>query len=239
MSLKDKRIVILGGSSGIGFSTAKAAAEEGALVVIGSSRKDKIEQALSRLPPGCMGETVDLTDEPQVERLFHRIGAFDHLAFTAGESLKLGELSETNLKEARQFFELRYWGALAAVKYGVSLIRQGGSITLSSGIAGHRPRKGWTLAASVCGAAEGLARALAVELAPIRVNIVCPGLVKTELWDGMPEAERVTMYQRAGQLLPVGRAGEAADLAQSYLYSMRCGFSTGQVIIADGGAVVG
>jgi NAD(P)-dependent dehydrogenase (short-subunit alcohol dehydrogenase family) len=87
-------------------------------------------------------------------------------------------------------------------------------------MAGHRPRKGWTIAASVCGAMESLSRALAVELAPLRINLVCPGLVKTELWDSMPEADRQAMYERAGRSLPVGRAGEAGDLAQAHLYLM-------------------
>ena len=100
------------------------------------------------------------------------------LAFTAGETLQLGRLSETDIAAARAFFGLRYWGAYMAAKYGSSGIRPGGSIVFTSGLAGTRPHAGWSLGASICSAMEGLTRALAVELAPIRVNIVSPGVVE-------------------------------------------------------------
>jgi NAD(P)-dependent dehydrogenase (short-subunit alcohol dehydrogenase family) len=125
-----------------------------------------------------------------------------------------------------------------AAKYGSPHIRPGGSITMTSGVAGLRPRKGWTVAASICGAIEALTRALAVELAPIRVNAVCPGLVRTELWSDMTESDREAMYSVAGQRLPVGRVGEADDLAEAYVYLMREGFGAGQAIVVDGGAVL-
>src|SRR6202040_4286346 len=107
------------------------------------------------------GETLDLTDERAIESFFRRLGSFDHLVFTAGDTLRLGELATTDLREARGAFELRYWAALAAVKYGSPQIRNGGSIVLTTGIAGQRPRKGWVIAASVCGTIEALTRALA------------------------------------------------------------------------------
>ena len=239
MRLNHKRVVILGGTSGIGFATAEAAARDGAEVVVASSRKARLDRALAALPKGASGHVLDLAHEESIRSLFETVGLLDHLVFTAGESLALGELAATSLEDARRFFEVRYWGAVAAVKYAAPQIRRGGSVVLSSGMAGHRPRKGWTIAASVCGAMESLTRALAVELAPLRVNLVCPGLVKTELWDSMPEADRQTMYERAGRSLPVGRAGEAGDLAQAYLYLMCCGFSTGQVVVVDGGAAIG
>jgi NAD(P)-dependent dehydrogenase (short-subunit alcohol dehydrogenase family) len=125
-----------------------------------------------------------------------------------------------------------------AAKYGGPHIRPGGSITLTNGASGLRPKKGWTIAASICGATEALTRALAVELAPIRVNTVCPGLVKTELWSNMAESDRAAMYRDTGQKLLVDRVGEADDLAAAYLYLMQEGYSTGQVIVVDGGAVL-
>lgn len=238
MSLSGKRVVILGGTSGIGLATAKAAEREGAAVVIASSRKERLDRALAVLRSGAEGEVVDVADEAQVRALFERIGAFDHLVFTAGESLQLEPLAAMQVERARGFVNVRFWGAFMAAKYGSPHIRPGGSITLTNGIAGLRPRKGWTVAASICGAMEALTRALAVELAPIRVNAVCPGTVRTELWSGMTESARETMYRDAAQRLPVGRVGEADDLAETYLYLMREGFSTGQVLVVDGGAVL-
>jgi NAD(P)-dependent dehydrogenase (short-subunit alcohol dehydrogenase family) len=237
MSLSGKRVVILGGTSGIGLATAKAAEREGAAVVIASSRRERLDRALALLR-SAEGEVVDVADETQVRALFERIGAFDHLVFTAGESLQLEPLGAMQVERARGFVNVRFWGAFMAAKYGSPHIRPGGSITLTNGIAGLRPRKGWTVAASICGAMEALTRALAVELAPIRVNAVCPGTVRTELWSGMAESARETMYRDAALRLPVGRVGEADDLAETYLYLMREGFSTGQVLVVDGGAVL-
>ena len=235
MSLNGRRIVILGGTSGIGLATAKAAQREGAFVVVASSRQQRVDRALASLESGAEGHVVDLSDEAQVREFFEHIGAFDHLVYTAGETLQLETLDAVQLDHARGFVNIRFWGAFMAVKYGSPHIRAGGSITLTSGVAGLRPHKGWTVAASICGAMEALTRALAVELAPIRVNAVCPGVVRTELWNDMTESNRDALYRNVAQSLPVGRVGEPEDLAHAYVYLMREGYSTGHVIVVDGG----
>ncbi len=189
MELNGKRVVVLGGTSGIGLGVAEAASRAGAQVVVASSQKTKVQAALAQIP-GAEGHAVDLTDEAAVRGFFAQVGAFDHLVFTAGEALQLGKLADLALDQGRQFFALRYWGALTAAKYGAPLIRAGGSIVFTSGIAGARPQPGWALGASICAAMGGLTRALAVELAPLRVNLVSPGFVKTPLWAGIQEAER-------------------------------------------------
>jgi NAD(P)-dependent dehydrogenase (short-subunit alcohol dehydrogenase family) len=237
-SLQGKRVIILGGTSGLGFATAEAAAQEGATVIVASSSRAKVDSAIARLPDGSEGQVLDLSTEDGVRAFFDRIGEFDHLVFTAGEPLQLGKLEETSLEQAKWFFNIRFWGAFIAAKFGSRKIRSGGSITLTNGIVGLRPVKGWTVAASITGAIEALTRALAIELAPIRVNLVCAGWVKTELWDSMPEAERHQMFDQIAQKLPAGRVGEATDIAQAYLYLMREKFSTGAVIVVDGGGVL-
>jgi NAD(P)-dependent dehydrogenase (short-subunit alcohol dehydrogenase family) len=238
MTLHGQRIAILGGTSGIGLAVAQAAAKDGAAVVVVSSRQESVDRARVALPAGTEGHTCDLSDEAQIAALFERLGAFDHLAYTAGEALRLSPLSETSLGDARRFFNIRYWGAFTAAKHAGQHIRPGGSIVLTTGIAGARPQKGWTVAASICGAMDALTRALAVELAPIRVNAVSPGVVKTPLWSAMSDDQREAMYRGLGASLPVGRVGEPEDIAEAYLYLIRERFSTGQVIVVDGGTVL-
>jgi len=236
--MQDKRLIVLGGTSGIGWEVARQAAGQGAQVTIASSSADRVRQAVHNLGGNAEGQALDLTDEPAIQAFFQKTGAFDHLVFTAGDSLKLNELATADLQQARRAFEVRYWGALAAVKYGSAQIRAGGSIVLTSGIAGARPRKGWAFGASVCGAMESLTRALAVELAPIRVNAVSPGIVRTNLWQNIPELDREKMFASVGATLPVGRVGEPGDIARAYLFLMQEGFSTGQIVVVDGGGVL-
>jgi NAD(P)-dependent dehydrogenase (short-subunit alcohol dehydrogenase family) len=237
-SFENRRIVVLGGSSGIGFAVVELAASHGAKVVIASSNAARVQKAIESVGGEVEGHAVDLSDERAVETFFAKLGRFDHLVYTAGDSLDLHDLASTDLKKARRAFELRYWSALAAVKYGSPNIDKDGSIVLTTGIAGQRPHKGWVVAASVCGTIEALTRALAIELAPIRVNAVSPGVVRTNLWQNMSEAERELLYERVGNSLPVGRVGEPHDIAQAYLFLMHEGFSTGQIVVVDGGTVL-
>jgi NAD(P)-dependent dehydrogenase (short-subunit alcohol dehydrogenase family) len=238
IGLQGKRVIILGGSSGIGLAVAEQATSQGANVVVVSSNSERVKKAIQTVGGDAEGQTVDLSDEQAVAAIFTKLGSFDHLIFTAGDSLHVHELAATDLKQARRAFELRYWSALAAVKYGSPHIRKGGSIVLTTGVAGRRPHKGWVVAASVCGTIEALTRALAIELAPIRVNAVSPGVVRTNLWQNMSAADREHLYESVGDSLPVGRVGEAEDIAQAYLFLMQEGFSTGQTVVVDGGTVL-
>src|SRR5258708_2266259 len=180
--VSEKRIVVLGGSSGIGLAVAQQVVARGA-------------QAVATLDGKAEGHTLDLSNEHDIQNVFQKIGDFDHLVFTAGDTLQLNELVATDLTKARHAFELRYWAALAAVKYARPRIRKDGSIVLTTGVAGQRPHKGWTVVASICGAIEALTRALAVELAPIPVNALCPGVLRTNLWNNMQEQHREAMYE--------------------------------------------
>jgi NAD(P)-dependent dehydrogenase (short-subunit alcohol dehydrogenase family) len=236
--LSEKRIVVLGGSSGIGLAVAQQAVALGARAIIASSNADRVKQAVATLEGKAEGHALDLSNERDIQNFFQKIGDFDHLVFTAGDTLQLSELAATDLTKARHAFELRYWAALAAVKYASPHIRKGGSIVLTTGVAGRRPHKGWTVAASVCGTIEALTRALAVELAPIRVNAVCPGVVRTNLWQNMDANAREQLFENVGKSLLVGRVGEAGEIARTYIFLMQEGYSTGQTVVVDGGAAL-
>lgn len=237
-TLEGKTVIILGGSSGLGLATAAAAANDGAKVIIVSGNQNRINEALKSLPESCSGISVDLSKEENIKNFFDSVEAFDHLVYTAGENLTLHNIDETDIEEARTFFNLRYWGAFAAVKYASKKIKAGGSINLTGGTAAPRPGTGWGIAASICAAMEGFTRAMAVELAPTRVNLVAPGVVKTNLWNSMSEEDRSNLYTVVGESLPVKRVGEASDIAQTFLYNMKQQYATGQVIYVDGGSLL-
>jgi NAD(P)-dependent dehydrogenase (short-subunit alcohol dehydrogenase family) len=238
MELDSQKIVVLGGTSGIGLATAQLAAAQGATVVVASSSPERLDAALADLPASAEGYALDVRREEEIRDLFDRVGRFDHLAYTAGDSLPLGPIADSDLETARRALEIRFWGAYTAVKHAAPRLHRGGSIVLTSGSASARPQATWSLASSICGAIEALTRALAVELAPIRVNAVAPGVVRSNLWRNMNDDDRSAMYASLAQALPAGRVGEVDDIAEAFLYLMRNGYSTGTVVTIDGGSVL-
>ena len=236
-TLRDQRVLIIGGSSGIGYAVAEGALAEGARVVIGSSRAANVHAAVERLGPGASGSVVDVQDEASVGAFFGALGDFDHLVFTAGDQgpgLVAGPLAQMDFAAASNGLKVRFWGALMAIKHAQPHISAKGSITLTDGLLAHRPMKGVPLATAFGGAIEHLVQALAVELAPIRVNTVCPGLVLTERLAKWP----AEMVRQMTERQPIPRAADPAEAAQAYLYLMRGGYTTGQVIIVDGGRML-
>jgi NAD(P)-dependent dehydrogenase (short-subunit alcohol dehydrogenase family) len=238
MSLNGQRIIVIGGSSGMGLATARAAALDGAEVTIASSRQDRIDAALDELPAGSRGMALDVRDEAAVASLFERIGALDHLVFTAGDAFAPRPLADVKLGEARAVLDVRFWGAVAVIKHAAPRIRPGGSIGLTTGTVGQRPVPGAALAAAGAGATEGLVRGLAVELAPVRVNAVRSGGVRTPMWDGIPEAQREVLFDRLAQSTLTGSVGEPEQLAAAHLYLMQNDYVTGTVHTVDGGLLL-
>jgi len=217
-TLAGQRIVILGGTSGMGFAVAEGALAEGAQVVVGSRSPDKVEAAVARLGAGASGRAVDVGSEDSIGAFLGDLDSFDHLVFTAGDSRGhfLGaSIAELDIDAASELPKIRFWGALKAIKHAQVKLAANGSITLTGGVLAHRPMKGIPLVTAFAGATEHLVCGLAMDLAPTRVNAVCPGLIRT-----------------------LARAGESAEAAQAYLYLMRAGFTTGQIIVVDGGAML-
>ncbi|HLI67108.1 MAG TPA: SDR family oxidoreductase [Caulobacteraceae bacterium] len=238
MSLEGKRVVVIGGTSGIGFAVAEAAIGDGASVVVASSQPANVDAAVGRLGQAASGRSVNVRDEADVEAFFDAIGAFDHLAFTAGDWSNLRTpktLPETDLEAAKGLQEVRYWGAVRAIKHGLKSIAADGSVTLTNGTIAHRPRKGTPLSTAMAGSIEHLVRGLAVDLAPLRVNCVCPAGIRTGVWDSIPEETRQASFERMTARQPIARIGEPAEVAEAFLYLMRGGYTTGQVLLVDGG----
>ncbi|SDY57295.1 NAD(P)-dependent dehydrogenase, short-chain alcohol dehydrogenase family [Asanoa ishikariensis] len=238
MTDQRQRVVVLGGTSGLGFAVADLLSARGAEVVVVSSRQASVDRALAKLPAGTEGSVADLRDEAAIEAVFDRIGPFDHLVYTAGEPLRLLTVKDMPLDQAQEFFGLRFFSALTAVKHAVPRIRAGGSITLTTGSAGERPSAGWSVAASICGAVSALTKALAIELAPVRVNAVAPGVTRSPLWAGLGEDAQDAYFRQVGEAMLVGRVGETDEIARAYAYLIDQPFSTGTILGVDGGALL-
>jgi len=235
-SLTGRRVVVIGGSTGVGFAVTEAAKAEGASVVIGSSQADKVEAAVKKLGVGASGLVVDAGDEANVAAFFEKIGPFDHLVFTAGDwgGSFFAPVRDVSIAEMQAGLTVRFWGALAAVKHGCRTIAPNGSITLTGGMLAHRPLKGAPMVTAVAGAIEHLTVGLSLDLAPVRVNAVCLGMIGTDRTMTMPEA----MLRAYTDRLPIPRVGDPAEAAQAYIYLMRGGYTTGQVVVVDGGGAV-
>lgn len=231
-TLNNKRVAVIGGASGVGFAVAQAALAAGAQVVVGSSQAPRIAAAAERLGKGAQGVAVDVKDEASVAAFFEAAGAFDHLVFTAGDwGHMFGATRDIDVEASKARMEVRFWGAARAAKYAIRQIAKDGSITLTGGMLAHRPMPGAPLTTASAHTTEGLALGLARDLAPIRVNAVCLGLIMSEQVQNMGDA----MIKGFTSNLPLPRGGTVEEAAEAYLYLMRCTYVTGQVVRVDGG----
>ncbi|MGV9802064.1 SDR family oxidoreductase [Mycobacterium sp. NPDC003449] len=237
MNLKNARVLVIGGTSGIGLGVAAAVAERGGTPIVVSRNQSSVDHALATLPDQARGATIDLTDEAGLNRLADDIGPIEHLVFTAGEQLEVVRFADLTGEAILGFLGTRLAGQLVAIRVFAPRISRGGSITLTSGTAADKPMLG-VLPTAVCGAINAMTGALAVELAPLRVNAIAPGPIETPLWSGFSEAQRQAIHQQAVEQLPVGRIGAVTDTALAYVYCMEQEFGTGVVLRVDGGTTV-
>ena len=233
MQLTNKKVVVVGGSSGIGYATAAMAKAQGAEVVISSRPGEKLEAAAKAL--GVKAIAADVTSDEAVESLFRACGPVDHVAVTAAV-LRSGPFKTLSMADARATMECKFWGAWRVAR--AADIRPGGSLEIVSGFLSIRPRPNSAIVGAANGALEALVKSLAIELAPIRVNGVSPGIIDTPIRAAMPEDARKALLEKTAAALPVGRVGVADDIAMQIVSFMQNGFASGAIVYIDGGGSV-
>lgn len=232
--LKGRRMLVLGGSSGMGEATARCAALAGAAVTIASRDAGKLAAALARLPAGVASDQVDLCEAAQVEALFARHVPWDHVVL-AGSATKAGPVRGLPLDDAQAAMQNKFWGAYHVGRS--ARIATGGSLTFVSGVYSQRPVASAVLQGVLNSAVESLGRGLALELAPqrVRVNTVSPSTTATPLWDRLGPEGRQAKFDQMAARLPVGRVADPDDIAQAILLAATNRFMTGATVLVDGG----
>lgn len=233
--MKDARIVIFGGSSGIGLASAQLLASGGAEVWIAGRDPAKLAMAAKSIGGFGQGRTVDATDRAAVAAFFEQVGPFDHLVLTLSGGDGAGSFGELDLGNLRKGFEAKFWPQLIVAQAALKHVKRSGSITFvtAASAGGHLP--GTSGLAAINGALNAMIPILAVELKPLRVNAVSPGAIDTAWWDRWPAEQKAALFADLAATSPVGRVGRAEDVADAIAFVMGNGFVTGQVLQCDGG----
>lgn len=237
--LVGKRVLVVGGTSGIGFGVAEAVQVFGASVVVASRSADKVSSAIERLGKDASGVQLDTGDAANIDRFFASQAPFDHIVISASKT-KVAAVTELSLEDAYQSMNSKFWGAYRVARAAMVAhkLAERGSLTLVSGFLSIRPKKGAAIQTAINAAVEGLTRGLAMEFAPARVNCVSPGLVKTEMYDGLGGDSRQSMFDGAAERLPAGLVGIPDHIATQVMAFLANPFITGSTVYVDGGGAL-
>lgn len=238
MEWKNQKVVVLGGSSGMGLATVRTLAAAGAEVVAVGRDEAKLHKAvtgLSGLAGHMSGESLDCGDRDALNRFFARVGAFDHLVLTLSGGEGAGPFAELDLAALRRGFEAKFWPQINAAQASLPTLRRDGSMTFLTAISARIAYPGTGGLAAINGALEGMINTLARELAPLRVNAVSPGVIDTAWWNKVPAETKEAVFRQQAETLPVRRVGQAQDVAAMIVSLMENSFMTGSVIECAGG----
>ena len=240
MDFREKRIVLIGGSAGIGLATAKRASQLGASVVIASRSRRRLQSAKAQIEGPVQCHRLEATDERAVAQFFTEIGAFDHLsvlvpgATDKQHTATFDQFLKMDSSAFQQVITNRFWTQCYAARHGAPFLNPGGSIVFVSNTQPRKAIENYSASAAACGAIETLARVLAMELSPLRVNVIAPGFIETPGTGEIP-AERREAWDRNTRRQPVRRLGQAEEIAEGLLFLMNNEYATGVVLDIDGG----
>lgn len=232
-----EKILIIGGSSGMGLATAKFALNKNYEVIIASRSAEKLATAAKTIThPNLRTHVVDTRDEASIQKLFDDLGRIDHLVLS-GSEVNFGDIRTSTVASVKESFDSKFFGPLRTIQRALDYLSAHGSITLFSGTAGTKPEKGTEILSAINGAVDSFAHALAKSLAPIRVNSIAPGIIDTPVYDSI-DANTRAMFQQFTESLLVKRMGTAQEVAQAVLYLIENKYVTGTTLYVDGGHVV-
>jgi NAD(P)-dependent dehydrogenase (short-subunit alcohol dehydrogenase family) len=237
MSFDGQRIVVIGASAGIGEATAAAFAAQGAVVVITGRSKDRLDQAAQRIGHPVEVAELDATDRGALDAFFATTGTIDHLILTASPgAVGAGPFASLDEAALRQAFDGKFFAHVKAIQAALPRLRPDGSVTIVSAASARAAFPGTAALAAANGALETIVAPLAVELAPLRVNAVSPGVIDTHWWHAMPDDQRRGYFDAVAAVTPVRRIGRAQDVADAIVYLASAGFVTGTVLECTGGS---
>jgi len=238
MELEKRRVVVVGAGSGIGRSIAEAASRAGAEVILAGRRREPLEATAQALGGPSEAHVLDAGKEEEVAAFFARVGRFDHLVSTASQGAA-GPIAGLAAGAVERAFAAKLWAPIFLVKHGSPKIAPDGSFTFFSGIRAARPTAGSSITSLVNGGLEAFARAMAVELGPVRVNVISPGIVDSgPFWERLGAEGRERLFSDYAQKSPARRVGRPEDLAEAALFALSNPFLSGTVLAVDGGGLL-
>jgi NAD(P)-dependent dehydrogenase (short-subunit alcohol dehydrogenase family) len=219
----------------MGLAAAQQLATRRYEVVISGRSEASVEKALGLIPGERQGYRLDFADPASVKAFFDQVGFHDHLALVGSGRAAWGPFGELTTDALNIAFREKFFGFFLCAQAALPSIRRDGSILFTTGGASRSAIPGTTGVAAVNGAIQAMAFTMAKELAPLRVNILSPGLVDTPAYDGMTSEQKAAFFGQMGGTLPVGRVGTAEELGQAVAFLIGCSFASGVVLDVDGG----
>lgn len=235
LNFSNQRLLIIGGTSGMGFETARLAIDLGGEVTVASRSQSKIDKAVAKIGNKACGKVLDVTNDGKVAEFFADGAAYDHVIVT-GSDVKIASVRELPLEVAKASFDSKFWGFYRVAKYAT--IKPGGSLSVIAGFLATRPQAGRALMGAINGALESLVQGLALELKPVRVNAISPAMVNTEMWASMTDEARTATFAKMRAHYPAGIIGEPLDIARQLLLLAATKYATGTIVTLDGGASI-
>ncbi len=236
--LRGANVLVIGGSSGIGLAIARRAHACGASIAIASRSSERLEAARGVISSGTSVHNLDVSNADQVDEIFESLGELDHVVSSIPSHSPVGPLESLDLSAARTALDLKLFGNVNVARAAARSVVAGGSITMIAAISSRIGSAGLSLLGTANAAVESLGRNLASELAPIRVNVISPGIVDTDYWAHLEPEQREAMLRDAASKLPTGCVATAGDIATIATALMMSRNVTGAVIDVDGGMLL-